>query len=117
MKLQENINEDFKTPLANPWRDANRYGEHGMDFAGLWQSQPACLRSFHSTLRCCLAKSDARLESIEGLLDEDADREHTPGVSQDERRWLESMIQTARDGDWESAAKSARRMMEDQVEY
>ena len=65
----------------------------------------------------CLAKSDARLESIENLLDEDADREDTPGVSENERRWLESMIRTARDGDWKSAANSARRMMEDQVEY
>lgn len=65
----------------------------------------------------CLAKSDARLESIEGLLDEDAEAEDASTVSEDERRWLESMIRTARDGDWESAAKSARRMMEDQVEY
>ena len=65
----------------------------------------------------CLAKSDARLESIEGLLDEGAETEDASTVSEDERRWLESMIRTARDGDWESAAKSARRMMEDQVEY
>ena len=52
-----------------------------------------------------------------GIHRESADREDTPGVSENERRWLESMIRTARDGDWKSAANSARRMMEDQVEY
>jgi len=63
----------------------------------------------------CLAKDGDRLNAVEALLDEDAENSLT--VSDTERRWLESMINTARDGDWKSAADASRRMMEDQVEY
>jgi len=63
----------------------------------------------------CQAKSSERLEAVIALLDKDAD---TPlSVSDTERGWLESIIKTAKGGDWEFAAKSARRMMDDQVEY
>lgn len=62
----------------------------------------------------CLAKSDARLDAVEALFDDDSDQ--AVELNDKERRWLESMIATAKEGNWESAATSARRMMEDQVE-
>ncbi|QEG23744.1 hypothetical protein [Mariniblastus fucicola] len=67
----------------------------------------------------CLAESDERLEAIDVRLSagSDVDPESSLAVSETERRWLESMISTARNGDWKSAARSARRMMEDQVKY
>ena len=63
----------------------------------------------------CLAKNEQRLQALDVLLDGDADGSFT--VSEAERKWLEAMIDTAKDGDWKAAAQSARRMMEDQVEY
>ena len=64
----------------------------------------------------CLAKSDERLEKVVSLLEGDGENEPLE-ITDRERQWLESMIQKARNGDWESAANSARQMMEDQVEY
>jgi hypothetical protein len=69
----------------------------------------------------CLSQSEARLAKVEKMLDEDAGQvaEGTASVEQvvslRERQWLESMIQLARDGQWKSAAKQCRRMMNDQV--
>jgi len=63
----------------------------------------------------CQAKDSDRLNAVEALLEPDADEPLE--LSDTERRWLTSMIGTARGGDWKSAAKAARRMMEDQIEY
>lgn len=67
----------------------------------------------------CLAKSDERLNRIELLLnggDEDSPGEK-PELTEKEAEWLSRIIRTARGGKWEKAARSARRIMEDQVEY
>ena len=63
----------------------------------------------------CLAESDQRLQSVSLLVSDES--EQPLELSDSERRWFESMIRTAEGGDWKSAAKSAKRMMEDQVEY
>jgi hypothetical protein len=63
----------------------------------------------------CLAKNEDRLEAVELLLDRQTEKQIV--LNAKERRWIESMIDAARSGDWESASKSARRMMEDQVEH
>lgn len=66
----------------------------------------------------CLSRSDERVNQVAMLLEE-ADEVSASGsieINDTERRWLNTMISTAREGNWKSAAKSARRMMEDQVE-
>ena len=63
----------------------------------------------------CLSKNEARLDSVTEMLD--GDHEQSLEITPTERDWLESMVRTARDGSWNSAAKSARRMMEDQIKY
>ncbi len=64
----------------------------------------------------CLSKSDERLDLVVELLEGEGDNEPLE-ITDRERRWLDSMIQKARSGDWETAANSARQMMEDQVEH
>jgi len=63
----------------------------------------------------CLSKNEARLEAVSKLIvdDEGADE----SIPSHEREWLTSIVEQAQDGNWESAAKSSKRMMEDQVEY
>ncbi|MDA7905436.1 hypothetical protein N9B60_01600 [Mariniblastus sp.] len=61
----------------------------------------------------CLKKSDEHLAKIEELLDE-SDESSLPS---NERIWLTQITQLAQSGDWESAARKAKRMMEDQVKY
>jgi hypothetical protein len=51
------------------------------------------------------------------MLESDGSGDQPLQISAEERKWLDAMIATARDGRWESAAKSARRMMEDQVQH
>lgn len=63
----------------------------------------------------CLSKSEARLEKISQLIvDDEATDEPIPDH---EATWLTSIVEQAKNGDWESAAQSSKRMMEDQVEY
>ena len=64
---------------------------------------------------CCLAKSEPHLDAVEAMLESGSSDDQPLQISAEERKWLTAMISTARDGGWESAAKSARRMMEDQV--
>ena len=61
----------------------------------------------------CLKKSDEHLTKIEELLDE-SDETSLPS---NERIWLDEITKLAQNGDWESAARKAKRMMEDQVKY
>ena len=65
---------------------------------------------------CCLAKSEAHLDAVESMLESGGSDAQPLQISAEERKWLTAMIATARGGGWESAAKSARRMMEDQVQ-
>jgi hypothetical protein len=66
---------------------------------------------------CCLAKSERHLDAVEAMLESDGSGDQPLQISAEERKWLDAMIATARDGRWESAAKSARRMMENQVQH
>ncbi len=63
----------------------------------------------------CLSKSEARLEAISQLIVDDKDTEEP--IPSHELAWLTSIVEQAQDGNWESAARSSKRMMEDQVEY
>jgi len=59
----------------------------------------------------CLAKSE-RLDKVQQLFDDSSNAE----LPAHEREWLEAIISTARDENWESAAEQARRMMQDQAQ-
>ena len=63
----------------------------------------------------CLSKSEERLEKV-SLLIVDDEGVDAP-IPSHERAWLTSIVEQAQNGDWESAAQSSKRMMEDQVEY
>lgn len=74
----------------------------------------------------CLAKSEARLGKIEVLLREEVDVapnvddgsiSHEAAVPANERKWMQGIIQLAREGHWETAAKKSRRIMLDQVHF
>ncbi|MDB4778365.1 hypothetical protein OAG68_02805 [bacterium] len=61
----------------------------------------------------CLARSENRVDKIQQLLSQDT--AETSDMSIRERKWLNNIIQKAKNGNWESAAKAAKRIMEDQV--
>lgn len=61
----------------------------------------------------CLNRNEEHLGKVEGLL---ATNE-AEGLPANERKWIDAIIAEARDGQWETAATKARRMMEDQVQY
>ncbi len=61
----------------------------------------------------CLNRNEEHLGKVEELLVTRGDE----GLSVNERKWIDAIIEEARDGRWVSAAKRARRMMEDQVQY
>jgi len=63
----------------------------------------------------CLSKSEERLEKVSLLIVDDEGVDEP--IPSHERAWLEAIVEQAQDGNWESAAKSSKRMMEDQVEY
>jgi len=62
----------------------------------------------------CLTKSEPRLVKLETMLRDNSDS--TNAIPPNQRDWLTDILDTAKQGDWESAASEARRMMEDQVE-
>ena len=64
----------------------------------------------------CLAKSDERIEKVDLILSAESARGGVE-ITRQEKAWLNRIIRKARNGKWEAAAKSSRRMMEDQVEY
>jgi len=82
--------------------------------AGYGKVSPDAYEVAKALYGTCLSESDQRLEMVSSLLDDDED---SLEVTARERDWLESMIEKAKDGNWKSAAKSARRMMEDQVAH
>lgn len=69
-----------------------------------------CSKALYSA---CLNKSEEHLKRVEELLAA-SDLEVLPA---NERYWIEAIIAEAHGGDWQTAAKKARRMMEDQVKY
>ncbi|MEM7311772.1 MAG: hypothetical protein AAF497_01345 [Planctomycetota bacterium] len=58
-------------------------------------------------------RSTERLEAVQSIVDE----AHQAGQLTDkEHDWLNDIITQGKNGDWESARQSCRRVMEDQVE-
>ena len=62
----------------------------------------------------CNARSADRLSQVSQVIDQAKRDDQVPDR---EARWLERIIDRAESGDWESAARSARRMLSDQVTY
>ena len=61
-----------------------------------------------------LAKSEDRIRTVENMLEKSSGE--GAKVSDVERKWLLKIIEDAKNGAWERASRSARVMMEDQVE-
>jgi len=62
----------------------------------------------------CMEKSETRIEKVEALL---ADPAGELEISDQERLWLQQMIDKGKDGQWGVAAKWARQMMKEQVDF
>ncbi len=58
----------------------------------------------------CNTKNEDRLSTLREQLDSDT------RVSEQEKRWLVQIAESASAGNWEQAAKNARQMMMEQVE-
>ncbi|MEL7496576.1 MAG: hypothetical protein AAFN77_03140 [Planctomycetota bacterium] len=80
---------------------------------GYGEVSPATYELAKSLYSACLKKSDEHLNRVDDLLNQN----DTPPIPSNERRWLNQIIKQAQNGDWESAAQKAKRMMEDQVDY
>lgn len=59
----------------------------------------------------CLNKNEEHLAKVENLLSSTG----SESLSDQERVWLKQIVDRARQGSWDEAAKNARRMMDDQV--
>lgn len=66
-----------------------------------------------SLYSACLNQNEMHLGKVERLLAET----DPASLTENERVWLEQIVKRARAGDWKNAAKSARRMLDDQVKY
>ena len=64
----------------------------------------------------CLNESQEQLAIVEQRIDPNAAPETRLQLSERERGWLSAIVRKASEGDWKSAAASARQMSEDQVE-
>ena len=88
----------------------------------LWSSRgygkvsPHAYKVTTALYNACLTRSDARLDKVEKVLAQGPSTD-VERLSAAEQRWLETIIRQARRGNWESATKSARRLLEDQVEF
>ncbi len=80
---------------------------------GYGEVSPQAYQFSKAVYSACLNQNDEHLDKIANLMGGDEGAE----LSDTERRWLADMIARAESGDWKSAARKARRMMEDQVEY
>ena len=78
---------------------------------GYGKVSPETYQFSQSLYSACLKKSDEHLEKVTQMLDED--RSHS--IPAHELKWLKSIISKAESGQWESAAKMAKRIMDDQV--
>lgn len=92
----------------------------GLIVAGIWwlnrgygEVSPQTYEYSKAIYSACLTKSEEHLGKVEAMLAS----EEPAVLSAREKGWLESIVATARDGKWQAAAKKARRIMEDQVEY
>lgn len=80
---------------------------------GYGEVSPETYQFSKALYSACLKKSDEHLDMVDKLLDESDDS----SIPSNERIWIEKIIKLARSGNWDSAAKKAKRMMEDQVKY
>ena len=80
---------------------------------GYGEVSPETYQFSKALYSACLKKSDEHLAKVEELLDESDDL----SLPSNERIWIDKIIKLARSGDWKSAAKKAKRMMEDQLKY
>ena len=80
---------------------------------GYGEVSPQTYEFSKALVGACQSQSEERLRQVEMLL------AGVEGASlpDHERRWIQTMIDKARSGNWEAAWKQARRMMEDQVTY
>lgn len=62
----------------------------------------------------CNRQSDEQLTKIESVISNAIESEE---ISAQESKWLNQIIKTARDGDWEAATAESRKLMEDQIKY
>lgn len=83
--------------------------------AGYGKVSPRTYEFAKALYSACLSKSEARIAQVETMLRDELETDSK--VPENQADWLEGIVETARQGNWESAAKQARRMMEDQVEY
>ena len=84
--------------------------------SGYGEVSPDAYRVAQALYGCCLAKSEPRLELVESLL-EAVDDPQALEITTQERQWLAAMVAQAKEGDWQMAAKAARRMLENQVQH
>ena len=61
----------------------------------------------------CLNKNEEHLSKVDELLASN----NATDLPVKERQWINALVAEARDGDWQAAAKKARQIMEDQVQY
>lgn len=61
----------------------------------------------------CLKQDSDHLDQVSKLLS----ASEAEALPVNEKRWIETMIEKARTGNWGSAAADARRMLEDQAVY
>lgn len=86
--------------------------------AGLWwfnqgygEISPKTYQYSKALCSACLNKSEVHLSKVREML---ANEDVLPAK---ERSWIDAIVADADDGNWERAARKARRMMEDQVQY
>ena len=82
-------------------------------YQGYGEVSPRTYQISKAIYSACLKKSHDHLAKVEELLNE-SDEASLPT---NEAIWLDQIIKIARSGNWDSAAKKAKRMMEDQVKY
>lgn len=82
-------------------------------YHGYGEVSPRTYQFSKAIYSACLKKNYDHLAKVEELLNESDEASLPPN----EAIWLDQIIKIARSGNWEYAAKKAKRMMEDQVKY
>lgn len=92
----------------------------GMLLAGFWwfnrgygEVSPLAYEYSKALYSACLNKNEEQLGKVESLLAGGS----TETLPSNERQWIDAIIEEARNGKWQSAARKSRRIMEDQVKH
>ena len=80
---------------------------------GYGEVSPQTYQYSKALYSACQAKNESHLQKIQEMLQSSPE----DALSDTERGWLEAILSQALEGQWEGAARKARRMMEDQVKY